>query len=224
MLDRWRLDCTEFNFCSHSLHESLGRTLWSPVWKGQNMKQEFVENQYNYTNLKDKFSFAIFLQYILLNKMFLHREDTNTIYLQTVLPLSDLLFLSILPSQRTTSSLFYMNNRYIFHICILVSIHSSEGIMTKGAWICYHCITSWFWLLDVHKWSGEAWVRLPEWSLMWWHCTATSLGGAGRQEILKIESQIFFAMCFVSRPETNGSVGSIRCSSSDTQKGAKFYL
>ena len=87
------------------------------------MKQEFVENQYNYTNLKDKFSFAIFLQYILLNKMFLHREDTNTIYLQTVLPLSDLLFLSILPSQRTTSSLFYMNNRYIFHICILVSIH-----------------------------------------------------------------------------------------------------
>ena len=128
------------------------------------MKQEFVENQYNYTNLKDKFSFAIFLQYILLNKMFLHREDTNTIYLQTVLPLSDLLFLSILPSQRTTSSLFYMNNRYIFHICILVSIHSSEGIMTKGAWICYHCITSWFWLLDVHKWSGEAWVRLPEWS------------------------------------------------------------
>ena len=88
--------------------------------------------------------------------MFLHRGDTNTIYLQTVLPLSDLLFLSILPSQRTTSSLFYMNNRYIFHICILVSIHSSEGIMTKETWICYHCITSWFWLLDVHKWSGEA--------------------------------------------------------------------
>ena len=44
------------------------------------------------------------------------------------------------------------------------------------------------------------------------------------QEILKIESQIFFAMCFVSRPETDGSVGSIRYLSSDTQKGAKFYL
>ena len=81
MLDRWRLDCTEFNFCSHFLHESLGRTLWSPVWKGQNMKQEFVENQYNYTNLKDKFSFAIFLQYILLNKMFLHIDN---IYIEKI--------------------------------------------------------------------------------------------------------------------------------------------
>ena len=60
LLDRWRLDCTEFNFCSHSLHESLGRTLWSPVWKGQNMKQEFVENQYNYTNLKDNFHLQSF--------------------------------------------------------------------------------------------------------------------------------------------------------------------
>ena len=153
--------------------------------------------------------------------MFLHREDTNTIYLQTVLPLSDLLFLSILPSQRTTSSLFYMNNRYIFHICILVSIHSSEGIMTKETWICYHCITSWFWLLDVHKWSGEA-----PWMEPWRGDTATAWVEQGdtAQEILKIESQIFFAMCFVSRPETDGSVGSIRYLSSDTQKGAKFYL
>ena len=149
--------------------------------------------------------------------MFLHREDTNTIYLQTVLPLSDLLFLSILPSQRTTSSLFYMNNRYIFHICILVSIHSSEGIMTKETWICYHCITSWFWLLDVHKWSGEApWMDVV---------TLPQPGWSGEtREILKIESQLFFAMCFVSRPETDGSVGSIRYLSSDTQKGAKFYL
>ena len=155
--------------------------------------------------------------------MFLHREDTNTIYVQTVLPLSDLLFLSILPSQRTTSSLFYMNNRYIFHICILVSIHSSEGIMTKETWICYHCITSWFWLLDVHKWSGEApWMEpCPD------VVTLPQPGWSGEtQEILKIESQIFFAMCFgfVSRPETDESVGSIRYLSSDTQKMAKFYL